>query len=484
MASTAVGDARQGDKEDGDVDRARGSALLGSDFAAEAAPRLPERQQGQAAETPLADDAFARRRKPNKMLTVCSFILAVEMCERLCYYTLGGSQRNFLEDAGPSGRNLTRGLRASAAVSISACWSMLSYLSCILGGYLADNRIGRYRTILYFAMVYVMGVGIIATAAYPEIMASDVGIPLYLVGAFVFVALGTGAIKPNVMNFGADQYDAEDEVERAQQKAFFSYFYLTINVGVVVAMGFTVNLATSESTTLGAGDGYFKAYCIAAGAMVLAIFSFALGTPKYVGKGGVTHTPMVSIIRGHLVCSARNSCRGAICLAGWIMVPVYMAIVLAGSMLSSFPQVSQIMTWTAMGLAVLSCAILVFSHINNDFIQGSGSGGGNADPTPGSISTSDVRGALQCVPTIICINVGFNIPYNAMNNAYPAQACQMDTRLFGQQLNGSFFSLGDAFAIILLVPLFETFLYPALKSCRGGAGSPHRLSNSTQTKTF
>lgn len=28
-------------------------------------------------------------------------------------------------------------------------------------------------------------------------------------GAFIFVALGTGAIKPNVMNFGADQYDTE-----------------------------------------------------------------------------------------------------------------------------------------------------------------------------------------------------------------------------------------------------------------------------------
>ena len=28
-------------------------------------------------------------------------------------------------------------------------------------------------------------------------------------GAFVFVALGTGAIKPNVMNFGADQYDVQ-----------------------------------------------------------------------------------------------------------------------------------------------------------------------------------------------------------------------------------------------------------------------------------
>merc|ERR1712232_1210479 len=77
-------------------------------------------------------------------------------------------------------------------------------------------------------------------------------------------------------------------------------------------------------------------------------------------------------------------------------------------------------------------------------------------------------GALACVPTIICINVGFNIPYNAMNNAYPAQACQMDTRLFGEQLNGAFFTMGDAFAIILLVPITQSWIFPALERCRGG----------------
>eukprot|EP00434_Breviolum_minutum_P005841 symbB.v1.2.005150.t1/scaffold297.1/size245286/3 len=43
----------------------------------------------------------------------------------------------------------------------------------------------------------------------------------------------------------------------------------------------------------------------------------------------------------------------------------------------------------------------------------------------------------------------------------------MDTRLFGQQLNGSFFSLGDAFGIILLVPLYEKLIFPALRRYRG-----------------
>merc|ERR1711881_497530 len=88
---------------------------------------------------------------------------------------------------------------------------------------------------------------------------------------------------------------------------------------------------------------------------------------------------------------------------------------------------------------------------------------------PGAITIDEVKGALACIPTILCINVGFNIPYNAMNNAYPAQACQMDTRLFGgDQLNGAFFSLGDAAAIIILVPFFENVVWPCVTRLRRG----------------
>ncbi|CAK9067597.1 Solute carrier family 15 member 2 (Peptide transporter 2) (PEPT2) [Durusdinium trenchii] len=158
------------------------------------------------------------------------------------------------------------------------------------------------RTILYFAVVYLLGVALVALAAVPSIMASAGGVPLYLLGAFVFVALGTGAIKPNVMNFGADQYDTEDAEELVQQKAFFSYFYLTINIGVVFAMGFTVNLATSGSSEASAGTGYLKAYCIAAGAMLIALLCFALGTPR---RECLQRTARVSVCNG-LACKATH----------------------------------------------------------------------------------------------------------------------------------------------------------------------------------
>lgn len=60
--------------------------------------------------------SFGRRPKGNKLFGVCSFILVVEMCERLCYYTLQGSQRNFLEDAG--GKGAVESIRSRGHVSL------------------------------------------------------------------------------------------------------------------------------------------------------------------------------------------------------------------------------------------------------------------------------------------------------------------------------------------------------------------------------
>ncbi|OLQ08920.1 Protein NRT1/ PTR FAMILY 8.4 [Symbiodinium microadriaticum] len=161
-------------------------------------------------------------KRTNKLFTVCSFILVVEMCERYAKLYPG-------------------------------------FFGALAG---EGHYVGEWPST--------------GGLRIPDLMESSFGVPLYLcpglvvrLGAFVFVALGclaavrtpeaggrrpcTGAIKPNVMNFGADQYDTQDPEEEVQQKAFFSYFYLTINVGVVFAMGFTVTRqyrSTAATTTI------------------------------------------------------------------------------------------------------------------------------------------------------------------------------------------------------------------------------------------
>ncbi|GKA35646.1 NRT1/ PTR family 8.2-like protein [Tanacetum coccineum] len=49
------------------------------------------------------------------------------------------------------------------------------------------------------------------------------------------MALGTGGIKPCVSSYGADQFDDADEVEKKHKSSFFNWFYLSINVGALIA---------------------------------------------------------------------------------------------------------------------------------------------------------------------------------------------------------------------------------------------------------
>lgn len=386
----------------------------------------------------------------NKLWTVCIFILAVEMCERLCYYTIGGTQRYFLMDV-PHGYN------SGSAAAVNASFAMLAYLSCFLGGNLADNRLGRYKTIMVFGIVYFIGTVLVAVSA------KMLSIPLYLVGCMVFVAVGTGAIKPNVMNFGASQYDADDPEEEQQQKAFFSYFYLMINVGSAVAYVYLVNLATgtitydNEGQVISLGNGFFLAFTIAAVSMGLAILFFVLGSCRYKKEPRVVHKPLLRIVCRYLVNSWRCP-QGILSLLGWLLMPVYFTVNLVGSIMSS-DMISNI----SFLLTLISSLMLVLGHLRNNWIK--------ELPTPdpeAGISLSEVKKALAMVPQILLVNIGFNICYNAMNGAYPAQACQMDLRIGGNtQLNGSFTNLGDCVAIIIGVPLFESAIYPAIAKWKG-----------------
>lgn len=387
----------------------------------------------------------------NKLWTVCIFILVVEIAERLCYYSISGTQRNFLTDY-PT--NMDQG----AAGAINSVFTMLSYLSCFLGGYLADQWLGRYKTILIFASCYFGGTIMVAASSTPN----GVNIPIYLAGCLFFISLGTGAIKPNVMTFGASQYDESDPVERAQQKTFFSYFYLMINVGAGITFGFLVNIATKDVTPTDLGWGFFETYCIAAGAMGIAVLSFLAGTCRYKKEPPTVHRPIISVICKYLCRSAGKSPQGMMAVTGWLLLPVYITLNLIGSVMDNAP-----LTNTCMVLCTISTILLVLGHIKNDWIQEF-----SEEIEGAGVTLVDAKRVVRLVPQMLLVNIGFNIPYNAMNNAYPALACQMDLQLpwdKSTQLNGAFTNLGDCMAIIIGVPIIESCIYPVLERSRGRA---------------
>jgi hypothetical protein len=176
---------------------------------------------------------------------------------------------------------------------------------------------------------------------------------------------------------------------------------------------------------------------------------------------------------------------------GWLLIPCYLAVSLAGSLIpgdnlpslfstDNIPGVS-ILQLIALIFLVLSSVFLIVAHKNNDWIQPLSTG-----QIEGEITTEEVRGFMRALPTIICVTVGFNVCYGGMD-VYPIQACQMDVRTGmpewlndffflskTKQFNLTFFGLGNnssiiiIIIIIIMIPLFEGLIWPAVRKCRGG----------------
>ncbi|XP_052172015.1 protein NRT1/ PTR FAMILY 8.1-like [Diospyros lotus] len=204
----------------------------------------------------------------------CRFILGNECCERLAYYGMSTNLVNFLE------KRLNQG-NVAASNNVTN-WSGTCYITPLIGAFLADSYLGRYWTIACFSILYVFGMTLLTLSATVKGLKPDCNhdgchptgsqtvicfVSLYL------IALATGGIKPCVSSFGADQFDETDETEKMKKSSFFNWFYLSINVGALIASSILVWIQMNVGWGWGFG--------IPAVAMAIAVVFFFLGSRLY-----------------------------------------------------------------------------------------------------------------------------------------------------------------------------------------------------------
>ncbi|MFO7157138.1 MAG: POT family MFS transporter [Pseudomonadota bacterium] len=146
------------------------------------------------------------------------FIIGNEACERFSFYGM----RNILTQVLVGYLLLDRGelaVRESEAKEIFHLFVMGVYFFPLLGGWLADKWLGKYRTILYLSLVYCAGHACLALFE-----SNRTG---FYTGLFL-IALGSGGIKPCVSSFVGDQFDQSNK-HLAQR--VYDAFYWIINFG-------------------------------------------------------------------------------------------------------------------------------------------------------------------------------------------------------------------------------------------------------------
>lgn len=166
----------------------------------------------------VAQSVDARPRLPRQI----AYIIGNEGCERFSFYGMRNILTQFLVSSSllyAASEEVSRAEREGAAREVFHTFVLGVYFCPLLGGWLADRWLGKYRTILYLSLVYCVGQACLAAST-----SNKAG---FYLGLFL-VALGSGGIKPCVSAFVGDQFDQSN---RSLARVVFDAFYWIINFG-------------------------------------------------------------------------------------------------------------------------------------------------------------------------------------------------------------------------------------------------------------
>jgi POT family proton-dependent oligopeptide transporter len=218
-----------------------------------------------------------------------AFIFWGELAERASFYGMRTLLALYLVETmgyGPGSASVAMQL------FLAAC-----FVTPLLGGWVADRWLGKYRTIAGFAVPYVIG----------QLVLAWVPTRAGLLIALTLLALGSGAIKPNTSTLLGEVYEAERRSHLLSRA--FSYFYAAINLGSA--------LASLALPVVRNHYGYRAAFTIPAVLMGVAFLLFVAGRRHYARPEALAR------VRGARTAEGRDggsSVRGLLGIFGLIAV--------------------------------------------------------------------------------------------------------------------------------------------------------------------
>jgi POT family proton-dependent oligopeptide transporter len=195
-------------------------------------------------------------------------LFMVEMWERFNYYGMRALLVYFMISS-------IIGFDKPKAYKIYGYFTAFVYLTPVIGGWIADNYIGKRHSITIGALM--MAAGQFVLASYGFIPAQ---VALYL--GLILIILGNGFFKPNISSIVGELYEPNDP----RRDGGFTIFYMGINVGAFIAPFITGYVG--EQTATSASWVQFRWGFMAAGiGMIIGLIWYLTQQKKYLGDIGL-----------------------------------------------------------------------------------------------------------------------------------------------------------------------------------------------------
>ncbi|KAK9742131.1 hypothetical protein RND81_03G150500 [Saponaria officinalis] len=215
------------------------------------------------------------------------FILVNEACEKASYFGLQPNMILYLMGA--------YGLDLTTAANIMFFWFGATNFTPIVGAFLADAYVGRYRMIAFGSVLTLIGTVLLwLTTVIPGLMPSKEQTTInsltssppllkliYLCASFFLMAIGAGGIRSSSLAFGADQLSSTGDVENAKMssnnkelQSLFSWYYFSTAMAIVFGLTGIVYIQDHLGWQIG--------FAVPTLLVVAAALLFISGSPFYV----------------------------------------------------------------------------------------------------------------------------------------------------------------------------------------------------------
>ncbi|HKV06563.1 MAG TPA: peptide MFS transporter [Thermoanaerobaculia bacterium] len=192
--------------------------------------------------TPIAG-AMPRTHAVDKHPPGLFVLFFTEMWERFSFYTVGGMWALYVQDADQG-----FGWARERATSVWSIYLMFVYASPLIGGIIADWKLGYRRSVMLGGLFFMAGHALLAVRSEPVMLA-----------ALACLVIGNGFFKPNVSAMVGNLYP---EGSHLKDRAY-NIFYMGINVGAA--------LAPIVAEIMVRNFGYHPAFAVGALGMLISV---------------------------------------------------------------------------------------------------------------------------------------------------------------------------------------------------------------------
>lgn len=252
-------------------------------------------------------------------------LFMVEMWERFNYYGMRALLVYFMTSA-------VIGFSDPQAYKIYGWFTALVYLTPVLGGWIADNYIGKRHSITIGAVLMALGQFTLASYGFvPARLALFCGLGL--------IIIGNGFFKPNISSIVGELYEPNDP----RRDAGFTIFYMGINVGAFIAPFITGYVGEVTETSPSWVDWRWGFMAAGIG-MIIGLIWYLSEQKKFLGEIGLypvsKHKTPEAVVEDKPLTAEDKDKIKAVFTFTFIAIFFFAFFEQAGSSLSKFAQTS------------------------------------------------------------------------------------------------------------------------------------------------